>query len=100
MTCPFCNLDNVRERLFLDHAGWVAFLAAPFHVAGHAILAKNRGDLPDCPRDFAACLDGLGDAMGLACRALEQHYRCDILVSSVRGDQQHVHFHLIRGKGQ
>jgi diadenosine tetraphosphate (Ap4A) HIT family hydrolase len=41
MSCPFCNIDNLRDRVFYENNKWFAFLSAPFHTKGHAIVAEQ-----------------------------------------------------------
>jgi hypothetical protein len=73
-------------------------LAAPYHVKGHTVLAAIQKGYK-CPQEPSKeVLGGLSTALVNTITILNEHYRPkpqNILLSSVRGDQPHYHFHLI-----
>lgn len=98
MSCPFCNMDGLRNRIFYENERWFAFLAAPYHTRGHAIIAERPcGSV--CPRvdrrgwgDFPCFGATLGE---VATTLMKQYNPKDILFSSLRGDVSHFHVHLV-----
>ena len=94
--CPFCNRPALEPRVFFEGGNWFAFLAAPFLVRGHAIIAA-KGNESACPDVLnAAVLTGVDLALAEVAGALRQHFQPkDILFSCLRGDNRHVHFHAI-----
>jgi diadenosine tetraphosphate (Ap4A) HIT family hydrolase len=98
MSCPFCNIDSPRARIFYENDKWFAFLAAPYNTRGHAIIAgRPCGSV--CPRVDRRGWGGLhcfGTTLGEVATTLMKHYGPkDILFSSLRGDIAHFHVHLI-----
>ena len=98
MNCPFCNKENVEDRIFYEDIKWMAFLAAPPHTKGHIILAAQplkKG----CPEKMDKnILSGLNVALHNVTEAIQKCYNPppkDILTTSLRGDIKHVHFHLV-----
>ena len=98
MSCPFCDIDSLRGRVFYENDKWFAFLAVPYHTRGHAIIVERPcGSV--CPRvdrrgwgDFHC----FGPTLGEVATTLMKHYGPkDILFSSLRGDVSHFHVHLI-----
>ena len=98
MSCPFCDIDSLQDRIFYANEKWFAFLAAPYHAKGHAIIAERPcGSV--CPRvdrrgwgDFHC----FGATLGEVATTLTRHYDPkDILFNSLRGDVRHFHVHLI-----
>lgn len=98
MSCPFCNMDSLRDRIFYENDSWFAFLAAPFHTKGHTILAirPTRSICPRVDRQGWGGLHCFDVSLGIVATSLIKHYNPkDILFSSVRGDIAHFHCHLI-----
>jgi diadenosine tetraphosphate (Ap4A) HIT family hydrolase len=93
--CPFCDRKKLEPRVFYEK-DWCAFLAAPYHTKGHAILAARTLD-KNCPTGLGQpILKSLGNDLARVADVLQKHYKPkDILVASVRGDIPHTHFHLI-----
>ena len=94
--CVFCEPNDLKERVYYDQESWYAFLASPPYVPGHSILSvKKLGD--DCPEKLdASVLRGLDNAISEVVHIISQHFQPkDILIASLRGREQHVHFHLI-----
>jgi|GEM_PF-1566758 len=101
MSCVFCNIDSLRDRIFYENDKWFAFLAALPNTRGHAIIAERPcGSV--CPR-VDRCgwgdLHCLGTTLGLVATILMKHNSPnspkDILFSSLRGDIAHFHIHLL-----
>jgi diadenosine tetraphosphate (Ap4A) HIT family hydrolase len=95
--CVFCDWDeNLRSRVVFDRPGWFGFLAAPFHTAGHTILAAKKVN-GRCPQGFSEPIFApLGEAMAELAAILKVRYAAkDVLIGSVRGDKPHFHFHLL-----
>ena len=82
--------------MFYDKNRWFAFLAAPPHTKGHAILSASKRDI-QCPKGFSEnILADFEIALSDVINALNRYYKPkDVLMSSVRGDIQHFHIHLI-----
>jgi diadenosine tetraphosphate (Ap4A) HIT family hydrolase len=102
MDCPFCKREKLEDRVFYEDDKWIAFLAAPYHTNGHCILAAKptkQDRSPLCPRVDVlgwGILECFSTALVLVADFLMQHYQPkDILFSSVRGDINHFHCHLI-----
>jgi diadenosine tetraphosphate (Ap4A) HIT family hydrolase len=95
-SCAFCCRAKVIRRLFYEDERWRAFLAAPYHVRGHTILAAVPRSTR-CPRQLdERTLEGLSGALVSATEILNAHYGTkDVLIASLRGDLRHFHFHLI-----
>ena len=98
MACPFCDIDSdgMKKRIFYRDKNWFAILAAPSHTKGHAILAALRRS-HDCPTEPSLqVLNGLSMALSKTLEALNNVYRSkDILLSSLRGSEGHLHFHMV-----
>jgi diadenosine tetraphosphate (Ap4A) HIT family hydrolase len=97
MDCPFCQRDTLEVRVFYDDTRWFAFLAAPYHTKGHAILAVRKQDGMSCPEGLRwEIFAGFDRALATVARVLQKHYQPkDILFASMRGDITHTHCHLI-----
>ncbi len=102
MDCPFCKREKLEDRVFYEDDNWIAFLAAPYHTNGHCILAAKpikRDRYPVCPIvDVVGwrILEHIDAALVSVTDSLMKHYHPkDILFSSVRGDINHFHCHLI-----
>jgi diadenosine tetraphosphate (Ap4A) HIT family hydrolase len=97
MTCHFCELDKLKNRIFYDDGRWFSFLAAPFHTKGHTILAAKKQNGRTCPEGLKwEVFAGFDNALAGVARILQAHYRPkDILFASLRGDITHCHCHLI-----
>jgi diadenosine tetraphosphate (Ap4A) HIT family hydrolase len=98
MSCPFCNIDGLRNRIFYENDKWFAFLAAPNNTKGHAIIAERPcGSVcPRVDRRGWGDLHCFGATLGQVATTLMKHYGPrDILFSSLRGDIAHFHVHLI-----
>jgi diadenosine tetraphosphate (Ap4A) HIT family hydrolase len=102
MDCPFCKREKPKDRAFYEDDNWIAFLAAPYHTNGHCILAAKPTEqdrYPICPRvDVLGweILECFGTSLVSVAGFLMKHYHPkDILFSSVRGDINHFHCHLI-----
>jgi diadenosine tetraphosphate (Ap4A) HIT family hydrolase len=103
MDCPFCKRGKLEDRVFYENDNWIAFLATPYHTSGHCIIAAKstkKDGRPVCPRVEVlgwGILDSFGiAALASVARFLIKHYKPkDILFSSVRGDINHFHCHLI-----
>lgn len=101
MGCPFCDKPkDVRDCIFYEKQkrGWFAFLSAPPHIKGHAIIAaKERNG--KCPQGFdKKVLEDLGIALFEVVEAMSEFYNFhinDIIVASLRGNIRHFHFHLL-----
>lgn len=98
MSCHFCNIAKLKDRIFYDNHNWIGFLAAPYHTKGHTILAANN--ISGCPDKLtnlhSDCWDKLGIAMKEVSETILEYYNPDdALYSSVRGDIPHFHFHLL-----
>jgi diadenosine tetraphosphate (Ap4A) HIT family hydrolase len=101
MGCPFCNRpSNLLDRVFYENndAGWFAFLNAPPHTSGHAILAALNRD-GQCPQGFTPeILKGVDTALSEVAQAIIEcnvpHIK-NVLLASLRGDIKHFHFHLL-----
>jgi len=103
-TCPFCNWRNdptLKERVFYSDPEWFAFLSAPCHTRGHAIVAAQPQGI-HCPNEIEQMPDSLGWVIKQLTLALLKYYReesadflKDMLLVSLRGDIQHFHIHLI-----
>jgi len=96
--CPFCNMNEtwIERRIFYRDKNWYAILAAPFHTKGHTILAAipNGSKCPKEPSQEVLC--GLSTALANTIEIVKKCYQPkDVLLSSVRGDISHYHFHLI-----
>ena len=98
MSCDFCNIDCLRDRIFYENEKWFVFLAAPFNTKGHAIIAERPcGSVcPRVDRRGWGDLHCFGSTLGLVATSLMKNYNPkDILFSSLRGDIPHFHVHLI-----
>jgi diadenosine tetraphosphate (Ap4A) HIT family hydrolase len=98
MSCPFCNIDGLRNRIFYENDKWFAFLAAPYNTRGHAIIAERPcGSVcPRVDRRGWGDLPCFGATLGEVATTLMKHYGPkDILFSSLRGDVTHFHVHLV-----
>ena len=97
MDCAFCQRDKLECHVFYDDTRWFAFLAAPYHTRGHAILAACKQDGMSCPEGLRwEIFAGFDSALATVARVLQEHYRPkDILFASMRGDITHTHCHLI-----
>ena len=96
--CDFCDINDIwiERRIFYRDKNWYAILAAPFHTEGHTILATIRKG-SKCPKEPSEeVLGGLSTAVVKTINLINKCYQPkDILLSSVRGDISHYHFHLI-----
>jgi histidine triad (HIT) family protein len=98
--CPFCKIEKIKDRIFYENKGWIAFLAAPPYTKGHTIFAVKK-KIDKCPQDLLKDIDSehlksLGDSLKEIFRILKKVYKVDnITISSLRGNIQHFHFHLI-----
>jgi diadenosine tetraphosphate (Ap4A) HIT family hydrolase len=88
----------LSDRVFYEDtaAGWFAFLSAPPHTKGHAILAAIGGD-GQCPQGFAPeILHGLDTALSEVVQAILKdnapHIE-NVLFASLRGQEPHFHVH-------
>lgn len=98
MSCPFCDIHSLKDRVFYENDKWFVFLAAPFHTKAHTIIAERPccGVCPRVDRRGWGDLYGMGASLGEVATALMKYYSPkDILFSSVRGDIAHFHLHLI-----
>lgn len=98
MYCPFCRRDEqLEKRVFYNRGRWFAFLAAPYHTKGHAILAAKSQNEMGCPEGLKQeVLEGFDKALADVARVLQEYYQPkDILFASLRGDITHFHCHLI-----
>jgi diadenosine tetraphosphate (Ap4A) HIT family hydrolase len=100
MCCPFCDRNQIENRIFYENSNWIAFLAAPYHTRGHSIIvAKKKGN--ECPRvkDLGwHIIHSFDSALADVAESLMKYYNYkpkDILFTSVRGDVAHFHCHLI-----
>ena len=94
--CVFCERgDNLQNRTFYEKGDWFAFLAAPEYALGHAILARVTGAA--CPTTLTPQnLKGAELALVDVLQAIRSHYRPkDVLIASLRGEEPHMHWHLI-----
>ena len=98
--CPFCNKNNIKNRIFYEKNNWIAFLDTSIYAKGHTILsAKKIGDV--CPNELMENLNReqlatLGIALYKVSQVLKQVYNVNnVLFSSLRGTVRHFHFHLI-----
>ena len=84
------------RRIFYRDKNWYAILAAPFHTKGHSILVAIRKG-SQCPKEPSQeVLGGLSSAMATTIKIIKKCYQPkDVLLSSLRGDISHYHFHLI-----
>lgn len=101
MQCSFCDRPaNLQDRIFYEskELSWFAFLNAPPHTRGHAIVAAI-GQKEKCPQEFnPQILYGLGTALCDVVQAIRECYTPhikDVLFSSLRGDVKHFHLHLL-----
>jgi len=96
MSCPFCNLSTISERIFYEDKRWVAFLATPPYTNGHTILAV-KADHNGCPTGIGIeVIKDLDIALSKVCEALKKKYEVkDVLAASLRGSVKHTHWHLI-----
>lgn len=98
MCCPFCDRNQIKDRIYYENSNWIAFLAAPYHTRGHSIIAaKKKGN--ECPRvkDLGWHIIRYFDsAVADVAESLMKYYKPkDILFASVRSDIAHLHCHLI-----
>lgn len=98
MSCPFCE-RKIKDRIFFEEEGWMAFLAAPYHTKGHTILAAKpmNGKCPvtERPEDWSI-VKTFGSALAQVAGYLVSNYQPkDVLFSSLRGHERHFHCHLI-----
>lgn len=95
-SCPFCDIEKQEKRTFYKKGNWYAFLARTPLTNGHTILAVCSDSLK-CPKRLEpAVLKKVDVALGDVIKALEKHYDPkNILITSLRGSIEHVHFHLI-----
>lgn len=49
--CPFCDRNKIKDRIFYEKNGWIAFLDSRPYVKGHTILSAERTDYK-YPKDF------------------------------------------------
>ncbi|MFH1081319.1 MAG: hypothetical protein V1766_13860 [Pseudomonadota bacterium] len=100
MGCLFCiRPSNILERIFYEDKklGWFAFLNAPPHTRGHAIIAAI-GQEDKCPLEFDQRIHNLGPALCDVVQAIRECYVPhikDVLFSSLRGEIKHFHLHLL-----
>lgn len=94
--CPFCDIEELKPRIFYDKGNWFAFLARTPLTDGHTILAAYPG-ASGCPRILEpSVLIGVDIALGDLIEPLRGHYKArNILFTSLRGSEPHFHFHLI-----
>jgi len=96
--CDFCNwrdVANLRDRVFYDDPEWFAFLDAPFHTHGHAVLTMQPDGI-HCPRDIRQVPASLSTVISKIVKGFDEFYAPrDILIASLRGHIPHIHFHLI-----
>lgn len=98
MSCPFCDIDCLRDRIFFASDKWFAFLAAPAYARGHSIIAERPcGSVcPRVDRRGWGDLHCFGSALGEVATTLMKNYNPkDILFTSLRGDVRHFHVHLV-----
>ena len=98
MSCPFCkkNFNNIKERIFFDAEGWVAFLDSNPILSGHTILARKLICDPVLDSITVKNLAGFDQILPKVVETLKEAYKVnDVLVTSLRGTIKHMHFHLI-----
>lgn len=98
--CPFCDKNKIKDRIFYEKGGWIAFLDARPYVKGHTVLSAKRTGY-NCPEDLVKDittdqLESLGKSLQKIFRVLKKVYAVEnIAISSLRGNIKHFHFHLI-----
>jgi diadenosine tetraphosphate (Ap4A) HIT family hydrolase len=100
MSCPFCDRNQIEDRVYYENTNWIGFLAAPYNTLGHSIIAVKK-EKEECPTAevlnwrIPPCFDS---ALDKVANCLMQYFNSkpkNILLASVRGDIRHFHFHLI-----
>ncbi len=95
--CLFCEpSDDVSARTFYRSRGWIALLAAPPNLHGHAVLARSVGPNEPCPRELdIRSLRGLDEAIASVVPILKRHYSPKhVVFGSLRLIDRHFHLHL------
>lgn len=97
--CPFCDTNKIKDRIFYEKDGWIAFLAAPFYAKGHTLLSALKMS-DKCPINLSDLtlrqLQELGVVLHDVSRAIKNIYKVEnVLIASLRGNIVHFHLHLI-----
>jgi diadenosine tetraphosphate (Ap4A) HIT family hydrolase len=100
MSCPFCDRNQIEDRIYYENTNWIGFLAAPYNTWGHSIIAAKK-QREECPTAevlnwrIPLCFDSALDKVANSLMEYLDSKPKNILMASVRGDIRHFHFHLI-----
>lgn len=101
MDCPFCNLDQEKDRIVKEGMNTLVILSNPRKMPGHLLVISkrhveriselNRSEKEEIFNMIAEFQEKILDRLSSGCD-IRQHYRPFIKQSQVKVN--HLHFHL------